>query len=117
MLLNTNGIAPLFFIATKFNIDLERTKSDNSDNKDRLAMHWNRFDTVFPEIIKPNRWLDEWVASGNMGSIKAFQNIYPLRDFYWSGKNGVFDGYSDGVIKSEENQSTSMKTILNILKI
>lgn len=102
MLLNTNGIAPLFFIATKFNIDLERTKSDNSDNKDRLAMHWNRFDTVFPEIIKPNRWLDEWVASGNMGSIKAFQNIYPLRDFYWSGKNGVFDGYSDGVIKSEE---------------
>ena len=37
-----------------------------------------------------------------MGSIKAFQNIYPLRDFYWSGKNGVFDGYSDGVIKSEE---------------
>lgn len=102
ILANTNGIAPLFFIATKFNIDLERTKTDNSGNKDRLAAHWNRFDTVFPEIIKPNKWLDEWATSGNMSRTTAFQNIYPLRDFYWSGKNGVFDGYSDGAIKSEE---------------
>lgn len=102
MLTNTNGIAPLFFIATKFNIDLERTKTDYPDNKDRLSAHWNRFDTVFPEIIKPNRWLDEWTTSGNMPRLAAFQNIYPLRDFYWSGKNGVFDGYSDGAIKSEE---------------
>ena len=102
MLTNTNGIAPLFFIATKFNIDLERTKADNSGNKDRLSAHWNRFDTVFPEIIKPNRWLDEWATNGNMSHVTAFQNIYPLRDFYWSGKNGVFDGYSDGIIKSGE---------------
>ena len=102
MLTNTNGIAPLFFIATKFNIDLERTKTDNPGNKDRLSAHWNRFDTVFPEIIKPNRWLDEWATSGNMSRVAAFQNIYPLRDFYWSGKNGVFDGYSDGAIKSTE---------------
>lgn len=102
MLTNTNGIAPLFFIATKFNIDLERTKTDNPSNKDRLSEHWNRFDTVFPEIIKPNRWLDEWATSGTMSRVAAFQNIYPLRDFYWSGKNGVFDGYCDGAIKSEE---------------
>ena len=102
MLTNTNGIAPLFFIATKFNIDLERTKTDNPGNRDRLSAHWNRFDTVFPEIIKPNRWLDEWATSGNMSRVAAFQNIYPLRDFYWSGKNGVFDGYSDGAIKSKE---------------
>ena len=102
MLTNTNGIAPLFFIATKFNIDLERTKTDSANNKDRLSAHWNRFDTVFPEIIKPNRWLDEWATSGNRSRTTAFQNIYPLRDFYWSGKNGVFDGYSDGSIQSEE---------------
>ena len=102
MLTNTSGIAPLFFVATKFNIDLERTKTDNPSNKDRLATHWNRFDTVFPEIIKPNKWLDEWATSGSAGRTIPFQNIYPLRDFYWSGKNGVFDGYSDGEIKSEE---------------
>ena len=58
MLNDTNGIAPLFFVATKFNIDLERTKTDNSSNIDKLDAHWNRFDTVFPEIIKPNKWLD-----------------------------------------------------------
>ena len=102
MLNNTNGIAPLFLVATKFNIDLERTKTDNASNVDKLDAHWNRFDTVFPEIIKPNRWLDDWVKPGGLFRSAAFQNIYPLRDFYWSGKNGVFDGYSDGDIKSEE---------------
>jgi len=102
MLNNTNGIAPLFFIATKFNIDLERTKNDNVSNIDKLDSHWNRFDTVFPEIIKPNKWLDNWVKPGGLFRSAAFQSIYPLRDFYWSGKNGVFDGYSDGEIKSEE---------------
>ena len=102
MLANTNGIAPLFFIATKFNIDLERTKTDNATNKDRLSSHWNRFDTVFPEIIKPNRWLDEWSIGSDKSHTTPFQNIYPLRDFYWSGKNNVFDGYSDGAQKSEE---------------
>jgi hypothetical protein len=102
MLSNTKGIAPLFLVATKFNIDLERTKTDTATNADKLDAHWNRFDTVFPEIIKPNRWLDEWVTPGGLFTSAVFQNIYPLRDFYWSGKNGVFDGYSDGDIKSEE---------------
>lgn len=102
MLSNTNGIAPLFLIATKFNIDLERTKSDNPSNVDKLDGHWNRFDTVLPEIIKPNRWLDDWVKTGGIFRSSAFQNIYLLRDFYWSGKNGVFDGYSDREVKSDE---------------
>lgn len=102
MLSSTNGIAPLFFIATKFNIDLERTKIDNPYNIDKLSAHWNRFDTVYPEIIKPNKWLDDWVVAGGQFRTSAFQNIYPLRDFYWSGKTNVFDGYSDGNMKSAE---------------
>ena len=102
MLNNTNGIAPLFLIATKFNIDLERTKTDTPSSFDNLYKHWNRFDTVLPEIIKPNKWLDEWVKPGGLFLTAAFQNIYPLRDFYWSGKNRVFDGYSDGNILKEE---------------
>lgn len=101
MLRLTNGIAPLFFVATKFNIDLERTKTDNPDNYDTLDKHWNRFDTVFPEIIKPNTWFDEWSVTGN-GAVTPFKNIYPLRDFFWSGKNRLFDGYSDGALKSPE---------------
>lgn len=105
MLNHTNGIAPLFLIATKFNIDLERTKTDIPESVNKLDSHWNRFDTVFPEIIKPNKWLEDWVTPGGIYKTAAFQNIYPLRDFYWSGKNGLFDGYSDGEIKSpEKNQ-------------
>lgn len=101
VLRNTGGIAPLFLIATKFNIDLERTKTDTPQDYETLDKHWNRFDIVFPEIIKPNKWLDEWSIS-TVGSVVPFQNIYPLRDFYWSGKNGLFDGYSDGTMKSQE---------------
>ncbi len=102
MLNETKGIAPLFFIATKFNIDLEKTKTDISASMDKLDSHWNRFNTVYPEIIKPNRWLEDWVKPGGLFRTSAFQNIYPLRDFYWSGKNKLFDGYSDGREKSEE---------------
>lgn len=98
----TNGVSPLFFVATKFNIELERTKNDTPDNAARLAEHWRRFETVFPEIIKPATWFDHWVVPGGAFTSEAFRSIYPLRDFYWSGKNGVFDGYSDGAVTSPE---------------
>lgn len=101
MLQNTEGIAPLFFIATKFNIDMKRTKNDTPDTKDQLRSHWNRFDTVYPEIIKPSHWLDEFSISSD-NETKPFRNFYPLRDFYWSKDNLLFDGYSDGADKSPE---------------
>lgn len=91
MLKRTNGIAPLFMICTKFNIDLERTKNDSDASK--LDTHWARFKTIIPEMIK-EKWLDNWLPAEVFGS-RYFQNIYLLRDFYWSGKNQVFDGYND----------------------
>lgn len=93
MLSKTNGIAPLFFVCTKFNIDLERTKVDMSNSD--LDGHWARFNTIIPEIIKPAKWLDEWVTKGGIFSSQHFRNVYLLRDFYWSAKNGVFDGYDE----------------------
>lgn len=93
MLRHTNNIAPLFFIATKFNIDLEKTLNDKPEHMDSLDKHWKRFDTVIPEIISPNRWLEEWISGPGDTSTLPFRNIYPLRDFYWSSKNNVFDGY------------------------
>lgn len=102
----TRHISPLFMIATKFNIDIEKTKMDSPDNPANLEKHWNRFDTVIPEIIKPNRWMDEWVYSVGAHASIPFRSIYPLRDFYWSAKNGIFLGYSDGEIKSEERERT-----------
>lgn len=102
MLNDTNGISPLFLVATKFNLDLERAKTDNPTTVLSLSDHWKRFKDVLPEIIKPSRWLTDWVVTGGLFRSSVFQNIYPLRDFYWSAKNGLFDGYSDGNIKSEE---------------
>ena len=101
-LVRTNGVSPLFFIATKFNIELEKTKNDSADNINSLSEHWKRFKTVIPEIIKPATWFDQWVIPGSIFTSTVFQNIYPLRDFYWSGKNQVFDGYKDGAVKSPE---------------
>lgn len=89
----TDGISPLFFIATKFNYELERSKIDHRDNVEKLEEHWKRFATVIPEIIKPAKWFDQWVTKGGIFSSEAFQGVYLLRDFYWSGKNQVFDGY------------------------
>lgn len=98
----TNGISPLFFIATKFNLDMQKEKMDSSKTSSDLSSHWKRFDTVIPEIIKPNSWMDDWVVPGGLFKSKYFQNIFLLRDFYWSGKNLLFDGFSDGAIKSPE---------------
>lgn len=91
ILKRTNGIAPLFMVCTKFNIDLERTKNDADACK--LDSHWARFKTIIPEMIK-GKWLDNWIPAGVFGS-RYFQNLYLLRDFYWSAKNQVFDGYND----------------------
>ncbi len=101
MLSHTNGVSPLFFIATKFNIDLQRAKTDDPDCK--LDAHWNRFKTVIPEIIKPSKWMESWVPANSGNGAQAFQDIYLLRDFYWSSKNNLFVGYADrGADKSPE---------------
>lgn len=95
ILSKTNGIAPLFLICTKFNIDLERTKNDSSETASKLDNHWARFNTTIPQIIEPEKWLEEWVPQGGAFASKCFQNVYLLRDFYWSAKNQVFDGYNE----------------------
>lgn len=102
ILSRTNGIAPLFLICTKFNIDLEKTKNDTPDALSKLDDHWARFNTTIPKIIEPEKWLDEWVSVGGMFTSPYFQNVYLLRDFYWSAKNQVFDGYSEqrGTVES-----------------
>ena len=98
----TEGVAPLFMICTKFNMDLQHVKTDTPECVEELAKHWQRFDKVIPEIIGPSTWFDHWVPQGVGNGKGAFQNVYLLRDFYWSGKSGLFCGYSDGVNPSPE---------------
>ena len=92
----TDNVSPLFMIATKFNIDLSMQKVDKPGE---LTNHWRRFTEVIPEIIGPYQWFENWVDAP--GQRPYFQNIFPLRDFYWSGSSRsgmsyLFDGYSDG---------------------
>lgn len=100
----TNGISPFFFIATKFNKELELEKNDSPDNLGGLDNHWKRFDIVYPEIIKPATWFDDWIIDPTSNRTQPFQNLYLLRDFYWSNKNKVFTGYSDKETKSRETE-------------
>ena len=103
-LARTNGISPLFMIATKFNKELKRTSNDLPNNTEMLAEHWKRFKTVLPEIIRPATWFDNWVIKGGMFRSEAFQSIYMLRDFYWSMETRVFDGYDSRTKSPETNR-------------
>ncbi|MCR4800974.1 MAG: putative virulence factor, partial [Bacteroidales bacterium] len=101
----TQGISPLFFIATKFNIDLERHAiKDKPSTKENLNDHWSRFDKVIPEIIQPNDWFDNWVQQGGYFESPYFRSIYPLRDFFWSKKNNLFDGEGNDNTYKETKQ-------------
>ena len=89
MLMNTHHVSPLFFVATKFNRDLAFVKTDSPDDKDGLSKHWSRFNKIIPELI-PESWFNEWDGA-------PFRDIYPLRDFYWSAQDRLFEGYSDKI--------------------
>lgn len=101
------GVSPLFFIGTKFNKELVSTKSDilsrkDPEGKEKLAERWKRFDTVIPELIGNARWFDHWIPSDTTRETIPFRSIYLLRDYYWSGHDNIFVGYSDGERKSPE---------------
>ena len=99
-LANTNGISPLFMVCTKFNIDLERVKVDVK-GEDTLDNHWARFNSTIPKIIEPSKWMEDWVKPGGIFTSKYFRSVYLLRDFYWSAKNQVFDGYNEALGTTE----------------
>lgn len=101
MLADTDNVSPLFFVATKFNKDLERMPTDTADRPESLDEHWGRFDKVIPEIIGPATWMDSWTVDDE-GRIKPFPAIFPLRGFQHSAKAGLFKGFSEGEINSPE---------------
>lgn len=94
----TNGISPLFMVCTKFNIDLVKTKTDVKGAS--LEAHWDRFKKTIPELINQEKWFDEWVPKSGRFNSKYFQNIFLLRDFYWSSKE-LFTGYNEKTLTPE----------------
>ena len=99
---STNFTSPFFIISTFFNCDLQRTKETPQFIQTvPLEERWKtRFENhLCDEVIKPSiySWFDHWVAQGAGFASAAFQNIYLLRDYFWSSNQHVFVGYQAGV--------------------
>lgn len=92
--INVSKLPPLFVIGTMFNLDLKFDQNDSKQNKDALNNRWSqRFSTVLEKEIfnvETYKWLKTWTTEQ-----ECFQNIYLLRDFYFSSEqqNQLFKGY------------------------
>ena len=88
------GIAPLFIVGTKFNMDLEKRPIDNTyfenGSMDPIDGRWDtRFSNLSKLIGQQTKWFDEWTPG------KPFDNLYLLRAYNYSCERGLFDGYEE----------------------
>lgn len=97
-------IPPLFVISTKFNIDLEYDpRNDRKENENSLKERWKRrFDKALQKGVlstETYNWFGNWTLSKS-----NFQNLYLLRDFYYSSEGGskVYSGYLEDKTEKEE---------------
>jgi hypothetical protein len=97
-------IPPLFVISTKFNIDLEYDpRNDKKEDQNALKERWKRrFDKALQKGVlstETYNWFENWTLSSS-----KFQNLYLLRDFFYSseGQSGVYRGYLTDKVEREE---------------
>ena len=94
-------IPPLFVVSTMFNIDLQHDyNNDTPHNIDFRESRWKRrFLTVFNEVFGSKNWLNQWTTNS-----PYFQNIYLLRDFFYSSdtESKIFIGYNEYKVEREE---------------
>ena len=104
----TEGISPLFYIATKFNMDMALKTEDIENERNRVNGRWNdRFLKVLyhqcfnvdgSKDNEGNLMFSNWVRSE-----EHFQNSYLLRDFKFSGPKAS---------KLYENERTAERKML-----
>lgn len=101
--LEDTKISPLFIIATKFNLDLKIIQSDNPNSKDSLNLRWEqRFNEILKkELIDVNR--HDWFVNWSFKK-KYFDNIYLLRDYYFSSEeqSQLYKGFNEHGKEIEE---------------
>lgn len=89
------GISPLFYIATKFNMDMAENQNPSANERVAIDGRWSaRFMKVlYKECFQADSvdWVKNWTQPGQF-----FQNSYLLRDFKYSGPKGskLFDGFA-----------------------
>lgn len=100
---STGGIAPLFYVGTKFNMDLAVRTDVTANQINSINNRWkDRFERVlYGECFHPETvdWVFNWTQPGT-----KFKNSYLLRDFKWSGPVGskLYKGYDPEVPGTEE---------------
>lgn len=103
----TAGIPPLFYIATKFNIDMEEKQNPAQNEPTALLGRWtSRFTKVLykeclgadgcSDAVKKS-WVKDWTGDG-----VYFQNSYLLRDFKYSGDKAskLYEGFATSGIET-----------------
>jgi hypothetical protein len=102
--ISNSKVPPLFVISTMFNLDLQFDfNNDREGNRSFLESRWEkRFLRVLKREIfgsETYTWLNKWTTSN-----QDFQNIYLLRDFYYSSETNskIFEGYNKNKIENKE---------------
>lgn len=97
-------VSPLFIVSTFFNLDLQF--DFNNDNAENRSYKDNRWERRFVKVLEKEilgletyKWMEEWTTSQ-----KYFQNIYLLRDYYYSSdtESNLFKGYNETKNEIEE---------------
>lgn len=100
------GVAPFFYIATKFNKDLVRDSKEANNRTEMLRSRWEDrlVKLIYNECFKAESvdWFNNWEAPHS-----TFKNSYLLRDFKYSGVTGgnasnIYSGYSENGGKEEK---------------
>ncbi len=95
------GIAPLFYIGTKFNMDLAMRTGTTANSTTAIDGRWeDRFDKVlYKQCFHPDTalWVTNWTAPGT-----RFKNSYLLRDFRYSGPKAskLYKGFEENGTES-----------------
>lgn len=95
----TGDISPLFYIGTKFNMDMEYSTEEIANGINALNGRWHQrfFKTLYQECFNADGSLDKedvkiflnWTRAG-----ECFKNSYLLRDYKYSGPlaSKLYDG-------------------------
>lgn len=80
-----SGISPLFYVGTKFNVDMEEDQNAAANEREAVDGRWfARFQKVlYGECFNADgvEWVKNWTRTGQF-----FKNSYLLRDFKYSGE-------------------------------
>jgi len=92
----TGGISPLFYIATKFNVDMAESQNPSANERTAVDGRWSsRFKKVlYKECFNADSvgWVKNWTREGDY-----FRNSYLLRDYKYSGTKGskLYSGFPE----------------------